>query len=148
MNSTKIDNLKIKVIKLTLWFLYAVILLGVTELLAGFALKIYRNTQRGATQRSFLTNELKEHLTNVQSNVHLNLYRWYSNVPNYNSSEVQTDASGFRINTEKLSSKKLIGMFGGSTTFSVLTNQEQSIPDLMTNESSSCQILNFGVGGY
>ena len=131
------------------WFLYLAIVYVFTELSAGFALKVYRDIQIGATDYdTHMEPEVKQELALVQSNIELNLYRWYSNLPNYKGDHVTTDSSGFRINPDTLTGDQFVGMFGGSTTFSVLTDQDGTIPNLLSGMLPEQQVLNFGVGGY
>lgn len=148
MSLTKFERIKKSFSLFSNWLLYIVILYLFIEIAAGLALDSYKKNQRGATDYSILDSEAISELTEVQQNVKLNLYRWYSNKANFKGKHVVTDASGFRINKETLTNDEIVGMFGGSTTFSVLTSQENTIPNLLSNLISGRQVLNFGVGGY
>jgi hypothetical protein len=148
MSSTRFDTITKKVTLITSWLVYFVVLCVFTEIAAGYALEIYRKTQRGATDYTILDTQAKAELREVQGNANLNLYRWYSNLENFRGQHVITDASGFRINSQAITNDEIVGMFGGSTTFSVITTQEDTIPDLLSNMLESKQVLNFGVGGY
>ena len=44
--------------------------------------------------------------------------------------------------------RKKVGMFGGSTLFSINTQDESTIPSLLTQVSSSHEFVNFGVGAH
>jgi hypothetical protein len=72
--------------------------------------------------------------------------RWYTNMPNFNGKYVVTDGSGFRIDKKLLVNSRSIGFFGGSTMFSVVTKQSETIPDQF--QLTGFDTLNFGVGGY
>lgn len=148
MNLIKFDNIKNKVTQTTSWLVYFVVVYLFAEIAAGYALDIYRKTQRGATDYTILDPQAMDELAEVQGNATLNLYRWYSNLENFRGRHVITDASGFRIDSQTITSDEIVGMFGGSTTFSVITTQEDTIPDLLSNMLESRQVLNFGVGGY
>ena len=148
MSSTKFDIMTKKISITITWLLYIFILYLFVEFAAGFALDIYRKYQKGATDFSILEPEVTKELSVVQGNAKLNLYRWYSNLPNYRGEHVVTDNSGFRIDQKKLTKDKIVGMFGGSTTWSVITSQEGTIPNLLTGILPELQVLNFGVGGY
>jgi hypothetical protein len=144
----KNNKIKILFYKISSLFLYLVLLAVFLEFSAGVALKLYYKIQRGSTNFSFLGKELKAELAEVQMQADLNLYRWYSNKPNFKGNFITTDASGFRIDKQSLDARSKVGMFGGSTTFSVLTNQKGTIASQLSQLSNRFQILNFGVGGY
>lgn len=72
--------------------------------------------------------------------------RWYTAAPNYKSKYVQTDMLGFRINTETIKNQTAVGFFGGSTMFSITTNQDNTIPGHVNIKGYDS--LNFGQGGY
>ncbi len=148
MSLTKFDMLKKKFSLFASWLLYILLLYLFTEIIAGYALDSYKKNQRGATDYTILDSEAMVELTEVQRNANLNLYRWYSNQANFNGQHVVTDASGFRINKDTLTNDEVVGMFGGSTTFSVLTSQDGTIPNLLSDILPGRQVLNFGVGGY
>ena len=148
MSLTKFEMVKKKFSSFAIWFLYILILYLFTEIAAGYALDIYKKNQRGATDYTILDSEAMLELAEVQGKNHLNLYRWYSNYANFRGKHVVTDASGFRINTESITNDEIVGMFGGSTTFSVLTSQDGTIPNLLSDILPGHQVLNFGVGGY
>lgn len=148
MSLTKFERVKNSFSLFSNWFLYIVILYLFIEIASGIALDIYRKNQRGATDYTILDPEAISELTEVQRNAKLNLYRWYSNKPNFKGQHVVTDASGFRINKETLTNDEIVGMFGGSTTFSVLTSQDGTIPNFLSSIIPGRQVLNFGVGGY
>ncbi len=114
--------------------------------MAGYALKIYRDLRPDLTDWGIVDRDILDELTFVQKNALPSVYRWYYNYPNFKGKHVITDESGFRINADKLDSRKKVGMFGGSTTFSVLTDQEGTIAHQASD--NNYQILNFGVGGY
>ena len=148
MSLIRFDNIKKKVSLISSWLVYFVVILVFTEIAAGFALDIYRKIQMGATDYTILDPQVNDELGKVQGNTSLNVYRWYSNLANFRGQHVITDASGFRIDPQKITSDEIVGMFGGSTTFSVITSQEDTIPDLLSDMLKSKQVLNFGVGGY
>ena len=148
MSLTKFDMVKKKFSLFASWLLYILLLYLFTEIIAGYALDSYKKNQRGATDFTILDSEAMVELTEVQRNTNLNLYRWYSNQANFKGQHVVTDASGFRIDEETLTNDEVVGMFGGSTTFSVLTSQDDSIPNLLSDILPGRQVLNFGVGGY
>ena len=148
MNSTKFDNVTKKISLTAAWLLYILVLYLFVEIVAGYVLDIYRKNQRGATDYTILDPIAKKELAEVQRNTELNLYRWYSNMPNFRGDHVITDESGFRINPETITGDKIVGMFGGSTTFSVITSQKGTIPNQLSDILPGRQVLNFGVGGY
>ena len=127
--------------------IYLAFLLLFTDFIAGLALDLYRKYQPGATDFTLFDPKAIAELGEVQG-ADLNLYRWYSNKPNYRGSHVQTDQSGFRIDAEALTNDETIGMFGGSTVFSVITSQNGTIPNILSSILNGKQVLNFGVGGY
>jgi hypothetical protein len=85
-------------------------------------------------------------LTHVQSNSVLFPTRWYTNELNFRGNYVITDESGFRIDPMVITEQKSIGFFGGSTMFSVVTRQQDTIPAQVHIDTFNS--LNFGVGGY
>ena len=148
MSLTDSNKIKIFIASFSSWFLYILILFIFIELSAGIALKIYNYTQRGASDFSLISPDVRDELTTVQKNRTLNLYRWYNLHPNFNGDFVITDSSGFRIDPNSITDDEIIGMFGGSTTFSSFTNQQDSIPNQLSDLIPDKQVLNFGIGGY
>ena len=148
MNLIDSNKIKLLISRFSSWSLYILILFIFIELSAGVALKIYRDIQNGATDFSIVYSEAMDELKTVQTNTNLNLYRWYSNLPNFKGKFVITDNSGFRIDPDSVTDDEIIGMFGGSTTFSVLTDQQGTIPNQLSDLLPNKQVLNFGIGGY
>ena len=130
------------------WLVCIILLLIFIDFSAGVALSIYKYQQHGATEFDRVNPEVMKELKEVQSNTELNLYRWYNNLPNFRGNHIITDRSGFRIDPNTVSNDKIIGMFGGSTVLSNITDQTGTIPNLMSKLISDHQVLNFGVGGY
>lgn len=130
------------------WTFYLIFLIVVAEISASFALDLYRKYRNDSTDFSSMESNLLRELSVVQSQAILSQYRWYQNLPNFQGVNVITDASGFRIDSRALDNRIKVGMFGGSTTFSVLTDQKGTIADQISQQSDVYQILNFGVGGY
>lgn len=128
------------------WIIYFIFLIILSEIMAGYALKIYRDLRPDLTDWGIVDRAVLDELTFVQKNALPSVYRWYYNYPNFKGKHVITDASGFRIDVDKIDSRKKVGMFGGSTTFSVLTDQKGTIAHHASD--NNYQILNFGVGGY
>ena len=147
MNSTKSTRIERFFTKLSVRFVYLIALFVFFEIFSGFALKLYYDFRHGSTDYSFAGDARKE-LEKVQEDATLNVYRWYANKPNYSGKFVVTDQSGFRINNLNLDDRSQVGMFGGSTTFSILTDQDGTIANLLSKSLNDHQILNFGVGGY
>lgn len=126
---------------------YLVFCLVVLEILTGVALKVYVAIQPSATDYEGIPNYVLEELALVQGSATLNGYRWYENKKNYTGKAVITDDGGFRIDQSSIHpGDRLIGMFGGSTMFSILTNQQDTIPDSI--KIDGFKSLNFGVGAY
>jgi hypothetical protein len=134
--------------KLGAWLLYVIFLIFVAEIAAGFALDLYRKSRVDSTDFSVMSKDLSKELAHVQGRANLSLYRWYQNLPNFNGMYVITDPSGFRIDQRALDNRVQIGMYGGSTTFSVLTDQKNTIADQLSQKNDIYQLLNFGIGGY
>lgn len=99
--------------------------------------------------RELLTKEMK-YL--YQDGIEFHPYRWYRLAGNFRGEYIQTDALGFRFRPEDAdTSKKLIGLYGCSTMFSIYTKQEGTIPDLMNSDKmipDDFRALNMGVGAY
>jgi hypothetical protein len=148
MSSTETPNVMLWIYRICTAFVYCLGLLFFLEFATGLALKQYKKMQRGATNFEVLDSKLAEELKTVQSEIDLNLYRWYTNKPNFKGQHVVTDESGFRIDAPLTSKDKTLGMYGGSTTFSVMTSQRDTIADQLTNMINDYQVMNFGVGGY
>jgi len=72
--------------------------------------------------------------------------RWYASKPNYRGKHVTTDRYGFRIEPDSAVESKSIGFYGGSTMFSVMTDQRHTIPASVNLKGFNS--LNFGVPGY
>jgi len=141
-----IDKSLLLIRKLSGWTAYLIVLFIVAEIMAGFALKIYRDMRLDLTDWGSMREDVYQELSFVQRNALPSVYRWYSNYPNFKGKHIITDKSGFRIDVDALDGRKKVGMFGGSTTFSVLTDQRGTIPNQASSEKY--QFLNFGVGGY
>lgn len=80
-------------------------------------------------------------------------YRWYSLPPNHSSQYHSTDKYGYRIavdDEEHFKGRTLVGVFGGSTTYSSTTTYEHSLPALLSEQFDSKQFYfkNLGVAGY
>lgn len=148
MSSTEPPKIMLWIYKICTAFVYCLGLLFFLEFATGVALNQYKKMQRGATNFEALDSKLAEELKTVQSEVDLNLYRWYSNKPNFKGQHVVTDQSGFRIDASSASKGNIYGMYGGSTTFSVMTSQRDTIADQLSTMINDYQVLNFGVGGY
>ncbi len=130
------------------WIVYFLFLFIVAEVSASYALDLYRKYRSDATNYWELNPDLAQELSFVQKAATLSLYRWYQNLPNFRGQHIITDATGFRIDPQTLDDRIKVGMFGGSTTFSVLTDQSGTIADQISKKSDLYQVLNFGVGGY
>ncbi len=148
MTIARMNIIASKLLKILSALLYVALLILFTDFTAGYALDMYRNMQKGSSDFSSIKKDLMAELTLVQSDTSINLYRWYSNKPNFRGNYIVTDPSGFRIDAENLSDETKIGMFGGSTTISIITDQNGTIPNLLSNILTDYQVLNFGVGGY
>ncbi len=89
-------------------------------------------------------------------------YRWYSVPENFSGKYFHTDKYGFRTNGEpepdpakpaaspQAEPKVRVGFFGGSTGFSVKTDDKHTIPALMEGllADKGVAVKNFSVGGY
>ncbi len=128
------------------WLAYFIVLFIVAEIGASYALEVYRYMRLDLTDYSFIDEDLYKELAFVQKNALPSFHRWYYNYPNFKGRHVITDNSGFRIDANAIDGRDKVGMFGGSTTFSVLTDQRGTISEQASDEKY--QILNFGVGGY
>ena len=119
------------------------------EVAASVTLYVYRKTKGDTVGLSELPRpEAAKEITKLHQEMIPSPYRWYKLTPNYNSKNIITDSSGFRINSAKIDQREQVGFYGGSTAFSVLTEQKDTIPDYMTALSKKYQFLNFGIGGY
>ena len=128
--------------KLAAYIFFIVILL---ELGSWGALKIYRSMNQHVNANA-ISSEVMAELETVMSNNVFFPTRWYTNMLNFNGKYVVTDGSGFRIDRKLLVNSRSIGFFGGSTMFSVVTRQSETIPDQF--KLTGFDSLNFGVGGY
>tara|TARA_B100000886_G_C20406146_1_gene484879 strand:- start:407 stop:1480 length:1074 start_codon:yes stop_codon:yes gene_type:complete len=115
------------------------------EFLAYASLEIYKMTRSDIVQPSSYEKVVREEVSYIHRNARLSPFRAYAPLANYQGLHVKTDALGFRIDPEKLALGPKIGVYGGSTVFS-LTTQDMTIPNLM--KVKGFQTLNFGVGGY
>ena len=78
-------------------------------------------------------------------------WRWYMLKESPNHSIFNINRLGYRIDEASATAANgpVVGMFGGSTTFSVLTAAEYSIPSHIEDYCGRpLTVLNFGVGGY
>jgi hypothetical protein len=79
-------------------------------------------------------------------------YRWYSPPVNFRGKYFQTDDLGYRIQEDVSQiDKSIIGCYGGSTMFSIFTDQSGTIPSCINNLNllpDSLHALNFGIGAY
>ena len=76
-------------------------------------------------------------------------YRGFALPEHYQGKYVQTDELGFRNTPGNWkSSLPKIAYFGGSTMFSTVTNQENTIPAILQKRFKTFTHLNFGVGAY
>ena len=151
MSLTKSSNEKKYVVffqRILNWIFYLIFLLIVAEVSASFALDIYRKNRNDSTYFKSMDSSLAQELELVQRQLTLSQYRGYQNLSNFQGTKVITDAGGFRIDRRALDDRIKVGMFGGSTTFSVLTDQKGTIADQISQQSDIYQVLNFGVGGY
>ncbi len=130
------------------WTCYLIFLFTIAEVSAKYALDIYRKSRSDSTDFGSMERSLAQELSLVQAQAKLSQYRWYQNLENFQGVNVITDASGFRIDNRALDNRIKVGMFGGSTTFSVLTDQNGTIAEHISRQSDVYQVLNFGVGGY
>lgn len=128
------------------YFLVFAFTLVLAESSAFIALKVYKNLRTDIINTGAYDDEIRKEISHTHKNAHLLSYRGYSPLPNYDGKYVITDRLGFRIDENKISKKPKIAVYGGSTVFSVTTNQENTIPDLI--KVNGFQALNFGVGGY
>jgi hypothetical protein len=140
------DRSLLLVRKFSGWMAYLIVLFIVAEVMAGYALNVYRDTRLDLTDWGSISEDVYEELSFVQENALPSVYRWYSLYPNFKGQHIITDNSGFRIDVDAIDGRKKVGMFGGSTTFSVLTDQRGTISEQASSEKY--QILNFGIGGY
>lgn len=103
--------------------------------------------QRDGIDLDELTRELK---VLYEDDVELQPYRWFALPPNYHGQYINTDADGFRMSPPASGDAPLMGFFGGSTTFSVTTRDEQSIPAFLGAQldPTAIQARNFGMGGF
>ena len=116
--------------------IYLIFLLLFTDFVAGFALDAYRKNQRGATDFTLLDPKAMDELAVVQGDADLNLYRWYSNKPNYRGSHVQTDQSCFRIDADALTNEEtrgklietteLLQKFANETVMAIVTTLQEN----------------------
>jgi len=120
----------------------------IAEVTASYGLDIYRKYRADSTDFGSVDRSLLKELTLVQIPPTLSQYRWYQNLQNFQGVHVITDAGGFRIDHRTFDNRIKVGMFGGSTTFSALTDQKGTIADQISQQSDIYQVLNFGVGGY
>ena len=135
---------KLKVFKKI--FIFLIIFLVLIELSSFIVLYSYSLLTNKPNSNSILQPQIKYELEKVINSSILTPTRWYSYLPNFSGSYVQTDSSGFRINNANLNHSKSIGFFGGSTMFSVYTTQPETIPDQINIKNFNS--LNFGIGGY
>ncbi len=127
--------------------LYVLFMIALLEASSWIFIKIYYPARNQQSVNMPLVNPAAMlELAEVQSNSMVFPTRWYTNQPNYKGKYVITDESGFRINPANISHPKSIGFFGGSTMFSVATDQANTIPDQV--KLPLYNALNFGVGGY
>lgn len=128
--------------KLTIYIIFLGVLL---EFGSWGALKIYYSMFKHVNA-NVVSNGVSAELEKVQSNNVFFPTRWYTNMLNFKGKYVTTDASGFRIDDNKVRQTAAIGFFGGSTMFSVVTKQSETIPDQVN--LNGFDSLNFGIGGY
>jgi len=88
-----------------------------------------------------------ERLTNELGQYHP--YRWYALPPSFTGRYHSTDRHGFRNGPLRPGTAR-VGFFGGSTTYSVRTTAEGSIPGIVDRkvDQTQAQAVNYGVGGY
>jgi len=86
------------------------------------------------------------------SGVMLHPYRWYSIPENFKGQYFTTDKYGYRTNGRagQQPGGTRIGFFGGSTGFSVLTDDAHTIPALLEKglKNQDAFVKNFAIGGY
>ncbi len=76
-------------------------------------------------------------------------YRAYTTPPDYRSTYVNTDEYGFRVTKNKcVTDCKHVGFFGGSTMFSITTDDASTIPSLIAAQHDFLKAGNYGIGGY
>lgn len=78
-------------------------------------------------------------------------YRWFVPAPSYKGKYIQTDARGFRLAPKANCGgcSHTIGFFGGSTTFSLYSDPENTLPVLFNKGlADSIEVINYGVGAY
>lgn len=127
--------------------LYLAFLLFVFEGSCWLAIKAYLSlADRSRVNAMAGDHAAASELVYVQSNSILFPTRWYTNKPNFRGNYVITDPSGFRIDPMATREQKSIGFFGGSTMFSAVTSQQDTIPAQV--HLAGFNSLNFGVGGY
>ena len=143
---SNLDNWILSISKFIIYLIFCIVLL---EIGAKLTRKIYGKL-RTDTALSTTKKELpaKEELGIVQRNSRLSAHRGFKNKSNFKGNHVITDQYGFRIDQTKINEKIKVGLFGGSTVFSVYSSQNETIPDQMSNLSNTHQFLNFGIGGY
>jgi hypothetical protein len=93
----------------------------------------------------------KETLNAYANNLLPHPHRWYQFKPDLSGTYFQTQGQGFRVNPPVpgvAEDAPVIGMFGGSTMFSVSTVGEYSIPALMQQMCPGARVINYGMGGY
>jgi len=80
----------------------------------------------------------------------LHPYRWYSLPENFKGTYFNTDSYGFRTNGADAKTEAPIhaGFFGGSTGFSVLSDDAHTIPALAEKQIPDLAIKNYAIGGY
>ena len=74
-------------------------------------------------------------------------YRWFQLAPDYAGKVINIDNFGLRKGLE-FKKRKKIGVFGGSTVFSIFTADSETIPSLLTKMSTKYEFLNYGIGAY
>ncbi len=126
-------------------FKYLVWILLCIEVTLWCSEKIYYRILENSNTNE-LNHEMLAELKKVQKESVLYPTRWYTNSPNFNGKYVTTDESGFRIKKSDLKNAASIGFFGGSTMFSVATDQAHTIPNQVSIHGTDS--LNFGIGGY
>jgi len=78
-------------------------------------------------------------------------FRWYRLPANYHGRYTITDQFGFRNDPERLQdTTDKIAFFGGSTLYSVTTDEAGSLPALIEKklDITKVQVINFGIAGY
>lgn len=131
----------------------------VIEFISYFIVNIDSFTQ---SQKPLITNEIAErHNLDFQKlkddnkaiyndTLQFHPYRWYKLKENFKGSYITLDQHGFRNSqSEKIKADSLIGFFGGSTAFSIFTNDDHTIPVLLEQQlNKRFSIYNYGVGAY